>query len=242
MNLIIDQGNTKAKIAIFNNQELYKLTELNALTVKSLEQFVGNLEIENCILSSVKILPTQMSEYLQSRFRIYIRLDYQTPMPLTLGYRTPATLGCDRIAAIAGAGAEYPGKPVIVIDAGTAVTYDFMNSDGVFEGGNIAPGLHMRLKSLHQFTDRLPNVDPLGDAPLTGYDTHTAIRSGVINGICYEIEGFVAIIRATHPSVLVFLTGGDSIFLAEKIKYPIFVDKNLVLKGLNRILNYNVEQ
>ncbi len=242
MNLIIDQGNTRAKIAIFKDQELCEMSELDCLDVKSLKEFIGSRVIKNCILSSVKTVGSDLCAYLKTSFFNFVHLNYKTPMPLRLGYATPETLGCDRIAAAAGASDAKAACPVIVIDAGTAITYDFMNAEGVFEGGDIAPGIHLRLKSLNEFTDRLPLIDKTGEVPLVGYNTETAIRSGVINGICYEIEGFIATIKATHPMVLVFLTGGDAIYLAEKIKYPIFVDKNLVLKGLNRILNYNVEQ
>lgn len=242
MNLVIDQGNTKAKIAVFNQEQLIDFSETGLPTEEEIAALKERHHIQQCILSTVKALPESFLLFLARTFDKFVRLDSSTQLPFRVGYKTPHTLGMDRIAAIAGAWVQAEGKPVIVVDAGTAVTYDFMNEDGVYEGGNIAPGIHLRLRALHEFTGKLPLVDPLGDLPFVGYSTETAIRSGVVNGICMEIEGFIAKIKATHPAVLVFLTGGDANFLAEKLKYPIFVDKKLVVKGLNRILNYNVEE
>lgn len=242
MNLVIDQGNTKAKVALFDNGELIWEDEVPELTIDYIVLLQKQYAIHHCILSTVKPLSAVLTTYLQGAFSRFIELGADTLLPVEIGYRTPHTLGADRIAAIVGASEQIKNEAVIVVDAGTAITYDFLNSNGVFEGGNIAPGIHLRLRALHEFTGKLPLIDKEGDSPRTGYSTETAIRSGVVNGVCFEIEGFIAKIKATHPSVLVFLTGGDSNFLAEKLKYPIFVDKKLVLKGLNRILNYNVEQ
>ncbi|MEG1616593.1 MAG: type III pantothenate kinase [Bacteroidales bacterium] len=242
MNLIIDQGNTKSKIAFFKDCELLKVEEALTLSEEEIDKVVGETKISNCILASVKVVPERLLDFLRKRFSCFVFLTHTTPLPIRIGYKTPHTLGMDRVAAVTGASFEKSGEPLIVIDAGTAVTYDFMDEHRTFKGGNIAPGLNMRLLALHRFTDKLPLISPTGETPEIGFNTETAIRSGAVLGICYEIEGFISQIKREYPSVLVFLTGGDSFFLAEKIKYPIFVDKNLVLKGLNRILNYNVEK
>ncbi|MDO5571065.1 MAG: type III pantothenate kinase [Bacteroidales bacterium] len=242
MNLVIDQGNSKTKIAIFDNNDQKEIFEADFIEKEIITSILQKYEIENCIFGTVKNVEDTILNFLKDKFKHFILLNSSTPLPVKLGYKTPSTLGMDRVAAVVGANAETPDCPVIVIDAGTAITYDFITKDGVFEGGNIAPGMKMRLKSLNEYTDKLPLVDAKGETPIVGYNTETAIRSGVVNGICYEIEGFISQIKAIHPSVLVFLTGGDAFFLSEKLKCLFFVDKNLVLKGLNRILNYNVER
>ena len=181
-----------------------------------------------------------------------IRFDKSTPLPLEVNYRTPGTLGSDRIAAAVGAwgeapgrnrlaaavgaASEAPGQNLLVIDAGSAITIDFVGKDGKYNGGNIAPGIKMRLRALHEYTSRLPMVDKEGDTPTIGYDTETAIRSGVLNGICHEIEGYINEFKQKYCDVLVFLTGGDEKPLKNRIKNCIFADKYLVAKGLNRIL------
>ena len=242
MNLVIDQGNTKAKLALFEGDDLLASTEVAELTREGVRAFVEGREVGHCILSSVKLLPLEITEFLRREIKRFFELGVNIILPIQVAYRTPTTLGVDRIAAAAGAYAEAKGKGAVVVDAGTAITLDYLSPEGVFEGGNIAPGLSLRFRSLHEFTDRLPLVSPEGDLPTVGYSTETAIRAGVVGGVCAEIEGFVAAIRATHPAVLIFLTGGDADFLADKLKCSIFADKNLVLKGLNRILNCNVEQ
>ncbi|MEG1586877.1 MAG: type III pantothenate kinase, partial [Bacteroidales bacterium] len=204
MNLVIDQGNTKAKAAFFEGETLVAFNETEVLTTSLINEWKTQYDIHHCILSAVKPLPASVLSFLSASFDLFVDLTSHTPLPFRIGYKTPHTLGCDRVAAIAGAFEQTGSQAVIVIDAGTAITYDFMNENGVFEGGNIAPGIHLRLRALHEFTGKLPEVAPCGDLPLVGYSTETAIRSGVVNGICFEIEGFIAKIKATHPSVLVF--------------------------------------
>ncbi|MBR2302142.1 MAG: type III pantothenate kinase, partial [Bacteroidaceae bacterium] len=128
---------------------------------------------------------------------------------------------------------------ILVIDAGSAITIDFIDANGNFRGGNISPGIKMRLKALHRFTNKLPEVEKEGDTPTLGYNTETAIRSGVISGICHEIDGYINQIRQEIPDVLIFLTGGDEKTLIDKIKNRIFAEKFLVAEGLNRILTNN---
>ncbi|MEG2946363.1 MAG: type III pantothenate kinase, partial [Bacteroidales bacterium] len=200
MNLVIDQGNTKAKVAIFNREQLIMTEEVVELTFSRIDSLKKQYGIHHCILSTVKPLATQLLEYLQHSFGLFLHLNADTLLPVKIGYKTPQTLGADRVAAVVGAAEQIGREAVIVIDAGTAITYDFMDETGVFEGGNIAPGIHLRMRALRDFTGKLPYVNPEGDTPLIGYSTETAIRSGVINGICFEIEGFIAKIKATHPS------------------------------------------
>ena len=242
MNLIIDQGNTKAKIAVFKNDKIIVKFETEKPDIGFIEDLANKYDIENVILSSVKEIEEEVKEKLKHNFSFFLTLDNKTALPFKVNYQTKHTLGADRIAAIAGADAENGKGAKIVIDAGTAITYDFMDSERVFQGGNIAPGLRLRFMSLNQFTGALPLVDIEGEYPFIGKSTETAIRCGVVDGVVFEIEGFINNIKKHYSNVFVFLTGGDAKFLSEKVKYPIFVDKNLVLKGLNRILNYNVEK
>jgi len=138
-----------------------------------------------------------------------------------------------------GAWSMQPGHDILVVDAGTAITYDFVSADGVYKGGNIAPGVSLRFKSLHDHTGSLPLVDSGGDIPLFGYDTETAIRSGVINGVRKELDGYLAELGSIYPSLLVFLTGGDAEFFDIKAKSTTFAVPDLVLRGLARIFEYN---
>ena len=128
---------------------------------------------------------------------------------------------------------------MLIIDAGTCITYEVIDAQGNYWGGNIAPGMQMRLHALHEHTARLPLVSAEGPVPGMGYDTETAIRSGVLRGMKYEIEGYIKSMRAKYPKLLVFLTGGDKINFDSKIKNIIFADKYIVPRGLNKILDYN---
>lgn len=241
MNLIIDQGNTSAKLALFEGRELVKVRQTVHWDESFVDELISGRKVDAAIFSSVARYDISLLDILRNKFPLFVDFNKDTRLPVTLGYRTPDTLGRDRIAGVVGAMEQYPQSDVLVIDAGTAITYDFLRSDGCFLGGNIAPGINLRFTALNQGTGRLPMVGPEGDLPLLGYDTPTAIRSGVVRGILLEIEGYIRDLQLKCPSLFVFLTGGDALLLAAKLKSPIFVDKNLVLKGLNRILYDNVE-
>jgi type III pantothenate kinase len=241
MNIIIDQGNTLCKIGFFDPADnLVHAQACENPTTDLLEELLSLYQPEYGIFSSVKNPDEALVDWLQMRLERLLRLDSNTPLPIRNGYATPETLGLDRLAAAVGAWSLHPGKPLLVIDMGTAITYDFVSAEGVFTGGNIAPGLQTRLKSLNHYTDRLPLVEPSTDFPLLGNDTETAIRAGVMQGIVLEVEGYHKALQAVHPDLFAFLTGGDIIYFDSKLKNGIFVHENLVLTGLNRILRYNV--
>jgi pantothenate kinase, type III len=241
MNLVIDQGNTICKLALFETgDEPLEVIMCNDLTVNFLRDVLNQWRPDACILSSVKRLNKKLSEYLRAHVVNFLQLDSTTALPLRNAYKTPHTLGLDRIAAAVGAWSFQPGKPLLVIDMGTAITYDFVRKDGAYMGGNIAPGLQMRLSALHRFTDRLPLIEPSPVFEQMGLDTETAIRSGVMQGIVYEVEGYFNELQHMHPDLFAFLTGGDLFYFDGKLKNTIFASKILVLIGLNRILNYNV--
>ena len=236
MNLIIDIGNSSCKAALFDGTTLLQIHKGSNRRIEILDRWCAEYSIDRAIISSVIELTDEIVAQLQALPCSCVRFSTSMPLPVKLLYKTPETLGVDRLAAVIGAQAEAPGKDILVIDAGSAITYDFLDAQGNYHGGNIAPGIEMRLAALHEHTNKLPHIRKEGEAPTLGYDTETAIRSGVINGVIYEIEGYITELKKKHPELLVFLTGGDQKSLIYKIKSCIFADEFLVLKGLNRIL------
>ncbi|MBQ5663867.1 MAG: type III pantothenate kinase [Bacteroidaceae bacterium] len=236
MNLVIDIGNSYCKAALFEERTMKEFHKGSNRFIEILDKWSKNYNIKKAIVSSVIEIPATIVGQLEKLSCQYIQFNAQTKLPIKILYRTPHTLGVDRIAAVVGAQGEAPERDILVIDAGSAITYDFIDTQGNYHGGNIAPGINMRLTALHEHTGKLPLVLPEGDTPAMGYDTETAIRSGVINGIKHEIEGYISQISKKYPSLLVFLTGGDEKILINSIKSRIFADEFLVLKGLNRIL------
>lgn len=236
MDLIIDIGNNSAKLFLFNGDNIVLHTRRKGCCADILQQWNAQMGIERAIVSTVVDLAPEDIAAIEALKIPVLWFDNETPVPIGIKYRTPQTLGRDRLAAAIGAMHISPGHNLLVIDAGSAITYDFVDKGGNFCFGNIAPGVNMRLKALHQFTGRLPKVEKEGDTPSLGYDTETAIRSGVIRGICHEIDGYINETREKCGDVFVFLTGGDEKTLINNIKNRIFADKFLVAKGLNRIL------
>lgn len=241
MNLVIDIGNSTAKIAVFDGEKAIKIIHDSNQSLDALAAIGQQYPLQKGIIASVIGLSDKIQSQLDALPFNMLHFDSQIPTPVKNLYKTPETLGADRLAAVVGAFTLLPHKDALVIDAGTCITYDYIDADGNYRGGNISPGLYMRLKALHQFTDKLPEVSPQGDTPFWGESTETAIRAGVIQGIKLEIEGYIRLMQEKKPQLFVFLTGGDNFSFDIKIKNTIFADKFLVLKGLNRILNYNDE-
>jgi type III pantothenate kinase len=243
MNIVIDKGNTLCKLAVFGeSQEPVEVLASPAGDPDCLGKVLNKYKPKACIVSSVTTFNEDIKQILKARIPFVLELDHGTPLPIKNEYETPETLGMDRIAAAVGAWSIQPGKDSLVIDMGTAITYDLISKNGVFEGGNIAPGLNLRLKALHEFTGRLPEVSAKPDFEEFGRNTEKAIRAGVMQGIVYEVNGYLDHYKKKFPDLFAFLTGGDLIYFAEKLKNGIFVSGNLVLIGLNKILNYNVDQ
>lgn len=238
MKLLLDFGNTCVKAAV-SDGDLIRDVYCGPVELERLQDSLSGIRIDGGMWCSVRPVPSSVAEWMQE-IRL-VRLTHETPIPIKNSYRTPETLGMDRLAAAVGAWAMHPEGDKLVIDAGTAVTFDFVSSDGEFRGGNIAPGIGLRFKALHEHTGALPLVGSDGDCPLFGYDTQTAIRSGVVNGIANEIAGYISHLEAQSPSLLVFLTGGDSEHFVLKGKTPIFAVHNLVFRGMACILSYNEE-
>lgn len=240
MNLIIDIGNTVAKVAVFraDNTIVYKQFFCNK-TLEGVEKLCEEFPLERGIVASVIDLTEAAIGKLTGLNIPLLWLDSETPLPIKILYKTPKTLGYDRVAGIVGAYLEHPENDILVIDAGTAVTYDFINSEGEYYGGNISPGIKMRLKALNHYTARLPLIGPEGEVKRMGQTTEEAIRAGVIRGVEFEILGYVNEMSLQYPKLLVFLTGGNDFSFDSSVKNSIFADRFLVIKGLNRILNYN---
>lgn len=239
MNLTIDQGNTAIKIGVFEGDNLVSTLRFDRLDEKQIDQLLDEYPIEAAILSTVGNTSKIALDYLQKACRRFVRLSAQTPVPLVNQYGTPATLGVDRLASCVGANFLLPDTNLLVVDMGTCITLDVVTADGRFLGGNISPGMAMRFKALHQYTSALPLVDPDDDVPLFGNNTREAILSGVVQAIVYELEGYCENLSRKYPNLSLYLTGGDAFFFEKRLKSSIFVNPNLLLVGLNRILQFN---
>lgn len=243
MNLVLDLGNTFGKIAVCERQKVVEAATYEKITSREISYFhIRYGGIKGAIVSSVVNYSREIIDYLNNLYDTCIELNHATPIPLVNLYLTPETLGYDRIAAAVGAYTICPGKDVLVIDAGTAITYDIVSSRGEFVGGNISQGIDIRFKSLHKYTNRLPHLErPLELPPLVGSSTREAIQSGIVNGLRFEMDGFIEAMTGLYPKLQVVLTGGDAKYFVGKLKSSIFVDPNLNLIGLNRILEHNAD-
>lgn len=237
--LILDFGNTLQKAAVFNDSELIEVTVLPGLDLDALqgifEQYGG---FDAAILSSVIEHPEEINQYLKDK-TWFLELDALTPVPFVNHYKSPETLGKDRLAAVAGALSHFPGKDILVVDAGTAITYDVVTGGKDYFGGAISPGIDIRFKALHTFTGKLPLVEGLSMPDMIGRSTEGSILSGVLNGAIAEFLGLVERYRYIYPEMIVVLTGGDHNYFDNKLKNNIFALPNLVLEGLNVILDFN---
>ncbi len=239
MNLIIDTGNTRTKLAIFNNDELTSLLKVKTTKIfKKIKSLFDNNTIQYSIISSVAKTDDKVIKFLK-KHTFLIELNSETKIPFTNLYKTPKTLGVDRIALMAAAQNKYPNINTLVIDAGTCITYDFLNSNNHYYGGAIAPGIKMKYKAMHKFTANLPLLKPKATVKV-GNSTKNAMHQGVINGTVLEIEGVINQYKKNNDNLTVVLTGGDTIFLAKLLKSSIFANQNFLLEGLNHILNYNL--
>jgi type III pantothenate kinase len=244
LNLVIDIGNTFSKLALFNNREILNVAQVDNLTSHYLQDFLLDKNIDNSIISSVNNEIEDFEAILREETN-YLRFNGLSPTRIINNYKTPQTLGLDRYAAIIGAEALYPNQNCLVIDAGTCVTYDFVDSKKNYHGGSISPGIIMRLKAMNRFTSRLPLIEPRYDIDLNyGDDTSTAILSGVQKGIIYEAIGFINSFYTAWKELRVLLCGGDVKFFDTELKNSIFAhtlktEPHLVLTGLNEVILYN---
>jgi len=239
MNLIIDVGNTRVKVAVFEKGSVVELFVFNkAKIVSEIKKINLKYTISSAIISAVATLSVEKLKKLHKILDLK-ELNHQTKVPFKNNYETPTTLGVDRIALVAAGITKYPNKNVLIIDAGTCVTYDFINEKGEYLGGAIAPGIRIRYQALHDYTSKLPLLKTEIPNNYIGNNTNNAIHSGVVNGFCREIEGIINQYKRDFSDLTVVLTGGDTNFLAEQLKNSIFASPNFLLEGLQSILSYN---
>ncbi|SFD14857.1 type III pantothenate kinase [Algibacter pectinivorans] len=240
MNLIIDVGNSYVKLAVFKDSELL---EKRVVLLKAVEDEIDvlakhYLDLDNVIISSVGNLDKLTIKSISKRFNVLF-LDSNTKLPFKNLYSTPKTLGVDRIALVSGSIKQFSEKNVLIIDAGTCVTYDFINSNNEYLGGAISPGINMRYKALNNFTAKLPLLDKEMPKNIIGNSTEASIHSGVVFGFLKEIEGVIKCYKMKYSDLTVILTGGDAKFLSKQLKSSIFANPNFLLEGLDYILQFN---
>lgn len=237
MNLAIDIGNTRVKTGVFDGDDLVDAQVYEQLDSVSLQALISDSGVTHVILASTG---TDIEANTVHAPGVFLKLSSMTPVPIENGYKTPETLGQDRLAGMVAASWLHPGSNVLVIDAGTCVTFDFLDQSGKYLGGNISPGLDMRYQAMHHFTQRLPSVERGDTGLLLGDTTQTALQNGGLMGMLMEIAGYIEILRNKYQSVNTLITGGDAQYLAEHLNTKLTVQPHLILIGLNQILQFNV--
>ncbi len=238
--LTIDNGNTSAKAAVWVDGSLDREIIHGDVGVEDIERIARECGggFDCCAWCSTADNNADLYLAANSLSDRMINLDVTTPMPLDFtSYTTPFTLGADRIAALAGAHSLHPGKELLVADCGTAITYDVLSAEGRFLGGNISPGIALRLEALYRFTSRLPRLDPQDDdVALWGTSTASAMQAGAFYGVVAELDYYR---RRLSADAVTVLTGGAVPYLLPHLDFPVTVDRDLVLTGLNYIIEYN---
>ncbi len=248
MNLCIDQGNSRTKVALMTDEgKIIQHFIYKSFSSADVERLFALYDITNSIISSVINIEPAIVNALAKLSQYFVLFDHNTPVPIRNGYDTPETLGQDRLAAAVGAQQLCPNENLLIIDVGSAITYDFVSEKGEYTGGNIAPGLKMRFTMLQRMTKKLPLVE-VGEnelIPLFGKNTRDAIAAGVIRGVAYEVKGYMRTLREKTSHFQTYLTGGNASFILSATrssrteKREIHYEKHLVLIGLNTILVYN---
>lgn len=240
MNLIIDEGNTAFKLAIFSDNEMVNLRSFKPFEHQEMHSWISDYirEIKHVIVSSVVDKGLDLSRY---KFNELV-LDEKTNLPIENHYQTPETLGRDRVANAVGAWSKNKNTHTLVVDLGTCIKYDLIHREKGYLGGNISPGLKMRLSALHQFTAQLPDL-PLKQIEFAyGVDTASSMYNGALKGAYHEINGFLDQYVREFPDLTIFMTGGDAKFFDKPFICSIFAHPDLTLHGLNQILIFNVEK
>ncbi len=236
LNLVIDLGNTFAKAALFSGNKQVK--HADQLSDRDILKLVREEKPRKVLISSVRKGTLRLIKKIAVHAQVSL-LTHQTPLPFRNLYETPQTLGTDRIAGVSGALFLFPNQPCLIIDAGTTITYDYLDMEGNYHGGSISPGLEMRFKALHKFTSKLPKISFNKNYDLTGKTTKGAILSGVIGGAVAEMSGIIQKYEQFSADLCIIMNGGDAIFFETKIKGHIFAVQNLVMVGLNQIIIFN---
>ena len=240
MLLAIDIGNTQVKVAVFENNTLIeKQFFLNLEIQKKINELINLYpKITNLVVASVGKIENDTFLALKTRVKIhFITSTYRFPFKNL--YATPNTLGIDRMILASGAVLQYPQKNRLIIDAGTCITYDLVDENNQYLGGAISPGIRLRYEALHNYTAKLPLLEKKAPENHIGNSTNESIHSGVINGVCLEIDGFINTYYKKEENFIIILTGGDAEFLAKRLKNTIFANPNFLLESLNQTFQYN---
>jgi type III pantothenate kinase len=242
MILAIDVGNTRIKSAVFEGDAILE----NFIFLKiELEKNIQNIlkkykRVTHLVVSSVSDVEKQSFSEFETLVNIHF-VSHNDPFPFVNHYKTPRTLGIDRMVLATGATLQFPNQNRLVIDAGTCVTYDFIDESNNYLGGAISSGLQLRYATLHNFTAKLPLLELEKPEHFIGKSTSESIHSGIVNGLVYEIDGFIDEYKALYPNFIIILTGGDAVFLAKRLKNTIFANSNFLLESLNQIFQYKIE-
>jgi len=240
LNLIVDIGNTRTKVAAFDKEEM--VWQKTYVSLTQMKHDLSKLEINNSIISSVA--KQELTNFVKGILPKALVLNFETPIPISNNYKTPKTLGNDRLANAVAAYRLFGNSNTLIIDAGTCLKFDFINKNKEYLGGAIAPGLRMRFQALHTLTANLPLLENFEEVVLIGNNTETSMVSGCFNGMQHEIAATITAYKGKYKDLQIIITGGDVSNL-EKMdfsqKNSIFADRWLTLKGLNEILRYNVE-
>ncbi len=242
MILVIDVGNTRIKGAVFEGAmflEIFVFTKIELQ--KNIEIILKKFKkVSDLVVSSVGDVEKLSFLAFENMLNVHFISNTDT-FPFQNKYATPQTLGIDRMVLAAGATLQFPNQNRLVIDAGTCVTYDFIDQDNNYLGGAITPGLRLRYESLHNYTAKLPLLALENPENLIGNSTSDSIHSGVVNGLVYEIDGFINEYRARYLNFIIILTGGDTDFLAKRLKNTIFANSNFLLESLNQTFQYKIK-
>lgn len=244
MNLCIDQGNSRIKVALFREDgSLVKSFIYRSFHSAEVERLFALYPITDSIISSVANIEPAVVNALNRLSRRFILFDHTTPVPIHNLYDTPQTLGQDRLAAAVGGNVLCPDTNLLIVDAGSAITYDFVSADNSYMGGNIAPGIKMRLTVLRQMTKKLPQVEVEENQliPLFGRNTYDAIAAGVLRGIVFEVKGYMRTLAERVGEFTTIISGGSAPYIVNNLQQPVRAEKHLVLIGLNHILEYNIQ-
>ena len=239
MLITIDVGNSRIKVAVFEQSKQIEMFVFDPKEAKKkIEKILKKYpNTQDSVISSVGNFDLEALNLLKSKTALQL-ISHETKFPFTSLYTTPKTLGIDRMVVAAGAVLNYPNQNRLVIDAGTCITYDFIDQNNNYLGGAISPGINIRYKSLNNYTAKLPLLSKHNTDNFIGNSTENAIHSGVINGVCYEIDGFISQYSFKNQDLTIILTGGDADFLAKRLKSTIFANSNFLLESLNLLSIY----
>ena len=239
MILTIDIGNTRIKYAVFQDNtiveiQIFPMENFNNYIEEILKRFPN---IQNLVVASVGKFEKSDFEKFSKRLKIYF-ISYESKFPFKNNYITPNTLGIDRMVLSAGAALQFQNENRLIIDAGTCVTYDYVDKNNIYHGGAISPGIALRYKAMHDYTAKLPLLSIEAPEKLIGNSTNQSMHSGVINGLTFEIDGYIDALKSKNENFIIILTGGDANFLAKRLKNTIFANSNFLLESLNNLYQY----